>query len=357
MEYDDNRTPGRILPIVKGQRWRASSWPPAPPSPPQPSPPRAVPAMVWNGQTRTTEDGEPLNAHQGSMVFDPRSRRFFLFGNFHRDCISMHHCHCAGVDEGWTVTTGIGIYSAPSAAGPWRYEAGPVLPPFNQPRVVGPIPTMGNGTASDGSAFAVQWRMYVQFPLRLVTAPSPGGPWVLAPSVVSLDHNPQDMNAMLDESDGRVYLIFTSSVDYRIRVQRLSMDGTKGMPGETSEPFGPHPCEAPVLFRYGWQATYFALFGHNWYVPQRAPQPSTRSAPLVSPALGASALLYISRLLTMRSAVQDLPFDELTAIYMGGARRRGAQVVIGGPYFATDARRRACYWPLFSPVSSRGNLL
>ena len=262
-----------IAPIVKGMRWlpgagaeRPSLWPPAPPSlPPSPlppplsppSPPAPSPTAVRNGQTRMADDGEALNAHQGSLVYDPATARFYLYGNYHRECAARDHCHCVGVEEGWTVTTGIGIYSAPSMAGPWHKEAGPVLAPFNQPRVVGPMDPSAAAAASPTSL----WRMYVQFPLRVATSSAAGGPFVLADDVVALDHEPQDVNAMLDPADGRTYIIYTSKLDHRIRVQRLTADGTAGVRGAVSAPFGPQPCEAPVLFRHSDRA-YFALFGH-----------------------------------------------------------------------------------------------
>ena len=217
---------------------------------------------VLNGITRTDERGHPLNAHQGSMSFDISSRRFYLYGNYHRDCVSTIHCHCEGAEEGWTVTTGIGIYSATSLAGPWRKEAGPILAPFNQPRVIGPF--------RDSTSGAVNWRMYMQFPLRLAISNSPAGPFTLTRSTVHLDYDPQDMHVFLDDEDhGRQvsYIIYTSSADYRIRVQRLSADGSHGVVGEISEPFGPQPCEAPALFRHS-KGAYFAIFGHNCWCCQ-----------------------------------------------------------------------------------------
>lgn len=103
----------------------------------------------------------------------------------------------------------------------------------------------------------------MQFPLRLATSDVAAGPFALQPATVKLDHDPQDMNTMLD-TDGRTYIIYTSAGDYRIRVQRLTANGTQGEPGASSAPFGPNPCEAPVLFRR--DDAYFAIFGHNWCV-------------------------------------------------------------------------------------------
>ena len=246
MRYADDDS-GEILPMVKG-------WAPAPSqaSSPPPSAGSTVGAnVIGNGATRLDESGRPLNAHQGSMVFDEASGRFFLYGNYQRACVAAIHCWCVGHEEGWTVTSGVAIYSAGSLAGPWRREAGPVLPPFNQPRVIGPV---ANSTRP--------WRMYLQFPLRLATSTSPAGPFALRPDVVGLDHDAQDMGVFLD-ADGRTsYMIYTTPPDYRIRVQRLSDDGQAGVRGAVSEPFGPQPCEAPVLFRYS-PSNYFALFGHN----------------------------------------------------------------------------------------------
>ena len=251
MHWDDAPPVPRLLTVVKGRA--------EPASPPEPPPPPGSPASdgVVNGATRLTADGQPLNAHQGSMVFDPASQRLYLYGNYHRECPATTHCHCVGAEEGWTVTSGIGVYSSPSLAGPWRREAGPILPPFNQPRVIGPVPSR-RGLGGD---VAMPWRMYVQFPLRLATSASPSGPFELSPLTVSLDHSPQDMNAFLD-ADGRSYIIYTTPEDYRIRVQRLTADGTAGVPGAISAAFGPPPSEAPVLFQYR-PGTYFAVFGHN----------------------------------------------------------------------------------------------
>ena len=110
------------------------------------------------------------------MVWDPSTQRVFLYGNYHRDCVSAIHCHCVGAEDGWTVTNGIGIYSAPSPKGPWRFEAGPVLAPFNQPRILGPV--QGGGSAATSSGLG-EWRLYMQFPLRLETSASAAGPFVL----------------------------------------------------------------------------------------------------------------------------------------------------------------------------------
>ena len=121
-------------------------------------------AVVVNGATRVDEDGLPVNAHQGSMVYDPTSRRYVLYGNHHRDCAATIHCHCVGAEEGWTVTTGISIYSSPWLSGPWRHEAGPILAPFNQPRVIGPLPPLAEGmcTTCAQQLHAVHARARVQ---------------------------------------------------------------------------------------------------------------------------------------------------------------------------------------------------
>jgi hypothetical protein len=176
-----------IMPIIKGATWQpaAGSWPPEPPPEPPAEPPRpalpvpspsALATVVLNGRTRVTERGEPLNAHQGSLVQDRHSGRVFLYGNYQRDCISMVRCHCVGADAGWTVTSGVGIYSAPSVAGPWRYEAGPVLAPFNQPRVVGPIAIAGGASSPTSDTAQVQWRMYMQVRDVVGRTPAPRTP-------------------------------------------------------------------------------------------------------------------------------------------------------------------------------------
>ena len=85
--------------------------------------------MPSNTVPRITTDGQPVNAHQGSMLYDKFTSRYYLYGNYHRDCIAVAKCHCVGDDESaWTVTNGIGIYSSADLES-WRYEAGPVLAP------------------------------------------------------------------------------------------------------------------------------------------------------------------------------------------------------------------------------------
>ena len=189
------------------------------------------------------------------MLYDKFTSRYYLYGNYHRDCIAVAKCHCVGDDESaWTVTNGIGIYSSADLES-WRYEAGPVLAPYNQPRVVGPVPTPGGG--------GHEYRMYLQFPLRLATGMHAAGPFVLQPDVVQMDTPTHDMNVMLDAHTGRTFMIYSdASVGYRIRVQELSSDGRSGQPGASSMPFGPKPCEAPVLFQ-GRRGRFYAIFGHN----------------------------------------------------------------------------------------------
>lgn len=115
---------------------------------------------------------EPVNAHQGSMLFDEARQRYYWYGNHHRDCPATTRCHCVGDNESaWTVTSGIAIYSSADLM-EWTMEAGPVLAPHNQPRAIGPI----NG----------EYRIYLQFPLRLAVSGSPAGPFVLRPGVVKM---------------------------------------------------------------------------------------------------------------------------------------------------------------------------
>jgi len=206
--------------------------------------------QISNGGTRRTVTGAPLNAHQGSMIWDSTRSRYFLYGNFHRMCTAAARCQCVGDGAGWSVTNGVGIYSSPDLS-EWTLEAGPILAPYNQPRVIGPI--------------GGEYRMYMQFPLRLATSSSPEGPWALQPATVTMDHGAQDMNVFLDEADDgaqQSYLIYTDQHSYNIRVQRFTADGRRGEQGATSETIGNMRGEAPTLFR-GPQGRYFAIFGHN----------------------------------------------------------------------------------------------
>ena len=142
-------------------------------------------------------------------------------------------------------------------------------------------------------------------------AQNPAGPFILEPGVIALDsvggdyHGSGDMNVFVDTAAGRNgtgYIIFTSGykppvlytpkststatisactshvpiipymnvvatvscrrqADGHIRIQQLAADGRSAVPGKVSEPFPPHPCEAPLMFRRG--DVYYALFGHN----------------------------------------------------------------------------------------------
>ena len=214
---------------------------------------------------RFTVDGRVLNAHQGSMLFDPTSSRYFLYGNHHRDCVATTRCHCVGdPPDAWTVTTGIGIYSSADLES-WRYEAGPVLAPFNQPRVIGPV--LG------------EYRMYLQFPLRIATSASAAGPFELQPGVVSMDTDTHDMNVMLDGRTGRTFMIYSAGArgGYALRVQELMPDGRRGKSGASSLPFPPRPCEAPVLFQSS--RRFYAVFGHNCWCCAEGAEAFAFSAP------------------------------------------------------------------------------
>ena len=206
--------------------------------------------QISNGGTRRTVTGAPLNAHQGSMLWDSTRGRYFLYGNFHRLCAAAPRCQCIGDGAGWSVTSGVGIYSSPDLS-EWTFEAGPILAPYNQPRVIGPI--------------GGEYRMYMQFPLRLATSSSPEGPWTLQPATVAMDHGTQDINVFLDDADDgaqQSYLIYTDQQSYNIRVQRFAADGRRGEQGATSGTIGNIQGEAPSLFR-GPQGRYYAIFGHN----------------------------------------------------------------------------------------------
>ena len=184
------------------------------------------------------------------MIWDSTRSRYFLYGNFHRVCAAAPRCQCIGDGAGWSVTTGVGIYSSPDLS-EWTFEAGPILAPYNQPRVIGPI--------------GGEYRMYMQFPLRLATSSSPEGPWTLQPAAVTMDHGTQDINVFLDDADDgaqQSYLIYTDQQSYNIRVQRFAADGRRGEQGATSGTIGNMRGEAPSLFR-GPQGRYYAIFGHN----------------------------------------------------------------------------------------------
>ena len=185
------------------------------------------------------------------MIWDSTRRRYFLYGNFHRLCAAAPRCQCIGDGAGWSVTTGVGIYSSPDLS-EWTFEAGPILAPYNQPRVIGPI--------------GGEYRMYMQFPLRLATSSSPEGPWTLQSATVAMDHGTRDINVFLDDADDggaqQSYLIYTDQQSYNIRVQRFADDGRRGEQGATSGNIGNMRGEAPSLFR-GPQGRYYAIFGHN----------------------------------------------------------------------------------------------
>ena len=169
-----------------------------------------------------------------------------------------------GHQSGWTVTNGIGVYSSPDLT-TWRYERGPVLAPYNQPRVAY-FPSTG------------RYHLYAQFPLILATSSSPAGPFALQPGNVELEHSSSDMNVFVDPADGRGYIIYTSrDTGNRITVQRLTADGRRGERGASSARFGPSPCEAPTLFKRG--ATYWAIFGKNCWCCADGAQAYAFSAP------------------------------------------------------------------------------
>ena len=151
-------------------------------------------ALIRNGVTRLAMDGSPLNAHQGSMLL-ASDGRFYLYGNYHRACGNAPDCHCSDHQWGWTVTTGIAIYSSADLT-VWRKETGPVHPPSNQPRTAF-FPSTG------------EYHMYMQFPLKLATSKSPGGPFTEQPGVVELDHASHDMNVFVDPADGAAYIIYS----------------------------------------------------------------------------------------------------------------------------------------------------
>ena len=202
---------------------------------------------ILNNGTRHDDHGQPVNAHQGSMLQDS-SGRYWLFGDWLRSCEATIQCHCVGDDmDSWTQDNGVGIYSTLDFVH-WRYEAGPILDGFNQPRAAF-FPATG------------KYHMYIQFPLRLATSSSPGGPWLLedGPVYSSACRKGQcgDIGVFVDD-DATAYLI-VSGKDNLVRVQRLSEDGRRG-DGPASPPFGPKG-EAPVLFRRG--SRVHAIFGHN----------------------------------------------------------------------------------------------
>ena len=220
-------------------------------------------AEILNGVTRLDASGAPLNAHQGSMLLAPDGR-FYIYGNYHRACLAATQCHCADHQSGWTVTNGIGVYSSPDLT-TWRFERGPILPPYNQPRVAY-FPSTG------------RYHLYAQFPLILATSASPAGPFALQPGNVELEHSSSDMNVFVDPADGRGYIIYTSrDTGNRITVQRLTADGRRGERGASSARFGPSPCEAPTLFKRG--ATYWAIFGKNCWCCADGAQAYAFSAP------------------------------------------------------------------------------
>ena len=220
-------------------------------------------STIVNGVTRLDASGAPINAHQGSMLLAPDGR-FYLYGNYHRACVAASQCHCVGHQSGWTVTNGIGVYSSPDLT-TWRYERGPVLAPYNQPRVAY-FPSTG------------RYHLYAQFPLILATSSSPAGPFALQPGNVELEHSSSDMNVFVDPADGRGYIIYTSrDTGNRITVQRLTADGRRGERGASSARFGPSPCEAPTLFKRG--ATYWAIFGKNCWCCADGAQAYAFSAP------------------------------------------------------------------------------
>ena len=223
----------------------------------------AASAEILNGVTRLDASGAPINAHQGSMLLAPDGR-FYLYGNYHRACVAASQCHCVGHQSGWTVTNGIGVYSSPDLTS-WRFERGPILPPYNQPRVAY-FPSTG------------RYHLYAQFPLILATSSSPAGPFTLQPGNVVLEHSSSDMNVFVDPADGRGYIIYTSrDTGNRITVQRLTADGRRGESGASSARFGPSPCEAPTLFKRG--ATYWAIFGKNCWCCADGAQAYAFSAP------------------------------------------------------------------------------
>ena len=223
----------------------------------------AASAEILNGVTRLDASGAPINAHQGSMLLAPDGR-FYLFGNYHRACVAATQCHCRDHQAGWTVTNGIGVYSSPDLTS-WRFERGPILPPYNQPRVAY-FPSTG------------RYHLYAQFPLILATSSSPAGPFTLQPGNVELEHSSSDMNVFVDPADGRGYIIYTSrDTGNRITVQRLTADGRRGERGASSARFGPSPCEAPTLFKRG--ATYWAIFGKNCWCCADGAQAYAFSAP------------------------------------------------------------------------------
>ena len=212
-------------------------------------------ALIRNGVTRLAMDGSPLNAHQGSMLL-ASDGRFYLYGNYHRACGNAPDCHCSDHQWGWTVTNGIAIYSSADLT-VWRKETGPVHQPNNQPR-----------TAYFPSTR--EYHMYMQFPLKLATSKSPGGPFTEQPGVVELDHASHDMNIFVDPADGAAYIIYSvadgaNNWDHEnyMLVQRLTHDGRHGERGASSDRFGPAPAEAPVLFKRG--GSYYAAFGRNCF--------------------------------------------------------------------------------------------
>ena len=218
-----------------------------------------VEAVVDNNATRLDDKGQPLNAHQGSMIrgVSNASGRYYIYGDWFRSCNPQGYgCRCVGDQPGMKVD-GIGIYST-SDFKSWREEGGggQLFNGFNQPRVAY-FPKTGH------------YHMYLQFPLRLATSNHPAGPFELQKGVIKLDSGRKDggsgdINVFVDAEDGAGYIIFTSGGhdggDNKMRVQRLSGDGRAAI-GKSSVPFPPRPVEAPLLFSRA--GIYYALFGHN----------------------------------------------------------------------------------------------